>query len=176
MSQLSDEWVAGPDGMRRRDGARALVLDGTGRILLQRAHDLDDPERHWWFTPGGGIAPGESPRDAVVRELREETGLVVHGDALVGPVATRTAVFDFLRERVRQDEVFFLLHVPPDTALSTAGLTAFEDQFMDELAWIDIDAIPRLPDEVFPRDLHTLLAELAEGWDGVLRTLTEQDD
>src|SRR5262245_48751774 len=39
-----------------------------------------------WSVPGGRVEPGESDTDAVVREVREETGLKVRPGALVGHV------------------------------------------------------------------------------------------
>ncbi|HMQ65784.1 MAG TPA: NUDIX domain-containing protein, partial [Arachnia sp.] len=97
-------WVVGPDGMPRRDAARVLLFDGAGRLLLVNAHDAQDPARSWWFTIGGGIDDGESARDAAVREVREETGIVLAPEDLVGPVALRSSVFDFFARHVRQDE------------------------------------------------------------------------
>lgn len=174
MSQLGSEWVLGPDGLRRRDGARILLLDGEGRILLQRAHDVDNPSRSWWFTVGGGIQPGEDPRDAAVRELAEETGIQLKRSALIGPVATRSAVFDFLAETVRQDEVFFLATLPGGARPASDGWTAVERLFLDSQEWVEIDEIPRIEVEVFPADLHELLTELAGGWDGHVRELRPQ--
>ena len=55
--------------------ASALVLDGDGRILLARR--AVDPDRGKWDLPGGFLEEGEEPRDALVRELREETSLEV---------------------------------------------------------------------------------------------------
>jgi len=50
-----------------------VVLDALGRVLLvQRARP---PSVGSWTLPGGRIHQGEAPRAAVVRELREETGL-----------------------------------------------------------------------------------------------------
>jgi 8-oxo-dGTP diphosphatase len=63
----------------------ALVYDAQGRLLLvQRAND---PGRGRWSLPGGKVEPGETDAAAVVREVREETGLVVTPGRLVGMVA-----------------------------------------------------------------------------------------
>ena len=57
---------------RPRPAARVVLLDADDRVLLIRA-EWDGQSR--WFTPGGGIEPGETPEQAARRELREETGL-----------------------------------------------------------------------------------------------------
>ncbi|NMO92557.1 NUDIX domain-containing protein [Actinomycetospora sp. TBRC 11914] len=55
--------------------AGAVVRDAAGRLLLvQRGHD---PEAGRWTLPGGRVEAGESPAEAVVREVAEETGLEV---------------------------------------------------------------------------------------------------
>lgn len=56
-------------------GVTGVVGDGDGRVLLLR-HRFWDPEQQWGF-PGGFAKRGEQPRDTVVREVREETGLEV---------------------------------------------------------------------------------------------------
>jgi 8-oxo-dGTP pyrophosphatase MutT (NUDIX family) len=55
----------------------AIVRDGD-RILMVRQQGPDDAAS-WWFLPSGKIEPGESPVQAVARELREETGIAVAG-------------------------------------------------------------------------------------------------
>jgi 8-oxo-dGTP diphosphatase len=63
----------------------AIVKDGRGRLLLiQRGHE---PGAGLWSLPGGRVEPGETGEQAVVREIREETGLDVVCDRLVGSVA-----------------------------------------------------------------------------------------
>ena len=73
----------------------AIIKDEAGRLLLiQRGHE---PEAGRWSLPGGRIGPGESDEQAVVREIREETGLLVTCGALVGSVerpGLRGAVVD----------------------------------------------------------------------------------
>ncbi|TKJ19126.1 NUDIX domain-containing protein [Blastococcus sp. CCUG 61487] len=60
----------------------AVVLDDAGRLLLiRRGHA---PSAGLWSVPGGRVEAGETLTDAVVREVREETGLAVRPDAVVG--------------------------------------------------------------------------------------------
>ena len=62
----------------------AIITDRAGRLLLiKRGHD---PEAGRWSVPGGRIEPGETDQEAVIREVREETGLEVEVGRLVGEV------------------------------------------------------------------------------------------
>ncbi len=60
----------------RRIAAYGVARDAAGRVLLVRLSDRTDSPGTW-LLPGGGVHQGEHPRDAVVREFREETGLDV---------------------------------------------------------------------------------------------------
>ena len=71
--------------------ATGLVFDDDGRVLLA-LHSTGNV----WAAPGGAIDPDESPVDAAVREVWEETGLVVEPVGLAG-------VFGGPEFRVRYD-------------------------------------------------------------------------
>jgi len=62
-----------------RPAASAVIFDRRGRLLLQQRSDGGQ-----WGLPGGSVEIGESVRDAVAREVREETGLIVAVRRLVG--------------------------------------------------------------------------------------------
>jgi ADP-ribose pyrophosphatase YjhB (NUDIX family) len=62
--------------------ASAVVVDAQGRVMLTRR--ALEPARDMWDLPGGFVEAGEHPEDAVRRELREETGLAVELDGLLG--------------------------------------------------------------------------------------------
>ena len=60
-----------------RNAARVLLIDPGGRLLLVHGGDPADPSAgSWWFTPGGGMEPGES--------AEEVTGALT-GAGAVGP-------------------------------------------------------------------------------------------
>ncbi|HLS49767.1 MAG TPA: NUDIX domain-containing protein [Actinomycetaceae bacterium] len=171
--QLGPEWLPGPDGIPFRRGARILLLDPADRLLLVRGHDIDDPARSWWFTVGGGIDPGETAREAAVRELREETGVVLAPTDLHGPVARRSATFHFLRQRVRQDEEFFFARTDRPQELTTTGWTEIERQFMDEARWWPLEELTHTEATVYPASLAAVVGKLRRGWDGTLLDITE---
>ena len=123
----------------------AVVHDAAGRLLLiQRGHD---PHRGRWSLPGGRIEPGESPEQAVVREVREETGLDVRAERHVGQVSIPGdgVVFDVL-------DLACVLTDP--RAQPVAGDDADAAMFADAAT---LDGLPCTP----------LLVETLRGW-GVL--------
>lgn len=60
-------------------GVAAIVRDASERVLFM--HRADDGR---WGLPAGAIDPGESPAQAIVREVREETGLDVRAIRVAG--------------------------------------------------------------------------------------------
>jgi 8-oxo-dGTP diphosphatase len=73
----------------------AVISDKAGRLLMIRRRN--EPGAGLWSLPGGRIEAGESDEQAVVREIREETGLSVTVGALLGAVerpGLRGAVID----------------------------------------------------------------------------------
>jgi ADP-ribose pyrophosphatase YjhB (NUDIX family) len=73
----------------------AVIKDAQGRLLLiKRGHA---PGAGLWSLPGGRIEPRETDAQALEREMREETGLLVEAGALIGTVrrpAPDGGVFD----------------------------------------------------------------------------------
>ncbi|MCX6466514.1 MAG: NUDIX domain-containing protein [Pseudonocardiales bacterium] len=120
---------------RQRLGAYAVCVQG-GAVLLSRF-----TRSGRWTLPGGGVDHGEHPRDAVVREVFEETGLAF----VVGPL------LDVLSHRFE--------HTDPDGVLVdvhnvqvlfggvvTGGTLTFEiGGSSDHAAWIPLADLAELP-------------------------------
>jgi ADP-ribose pyrophosphatase YjhB (NUDIX family) len=77
--------------------ASAVVVDQAGRILLHRRDD-----NGLWSIPGGAMEVGERIADTVVREVKEETGLEVEPEAIVGIYSDPRHVVDYANGEVRQ--------------------------------------------------------------------------
>lgn len=174
-------WLKGPDGLLERSAARILAFDPNGRILLLRGHDEAEPERSWWFTVGGGIDPGESPRQAAVREFFEETSIEISTARLIGPVARRESIFHFAHHDRRQFEEIFIAHLTAQESevarsWNKQSLSAPEMRLLDELAWWDIDELERTAGavEVYPIGIAGLSRSWWAGWDGEVLELFEE--
>ncbi len=59
--------------------AFVVIFDKKGRVLLSHRRTLDV-----WNLPGGSVEFGELPTDAAIREVKEETGLKIKIEELVG--------------------------------------------------------------------------------------------
>jgi 8-oxo-dGTP pyrophosphatase MutT (NUDIX family) len=164
------------DRPRIRATARVLLLDPAGRLLLfgARLVDLATPPGDvlYWYSPGGAIEPGESAREAAVRELAEEIGLVVGEAELAGPVWLRRAVGPLLGELVDARETYFALRdvVHEVDVSGQTELEAYEDQ---PYRWWTAGQIRASEETFVPPELADLLQELLDGpFPGVPRVLS----
>ncbi|MEO5950498.1 MAG: NUDIX hydrolase [Candidatus Saccharimonadales bacterium] len=71
---------------KRVSSATLIIENENGQVIVEKAHY----KRYWTF-PGGIIDPGETPKQAAVRETREEIGLTIDPE-LVSFVAVATRV------------------------------------------------------------------------------------
>ncbi len=148
-----------------RPTARLCVFDPRDRMLLIRYRTtppVAPPYSHLksiWFTPGGGLDPGETPRQAAARELMEETGL----DAPIGPeVAFRRAPVTFFIKKVIVVERYFLVRTATPI-VDTSFLADTEDDDVEEVGWWSMAELQQLTHHVEPPTLIPLALRLARG-------------
>ena len=123
----------------------AVIKDDQGRLLLiKRGHA---PGAGLWSLPGGRIEAGETDAEALVREMREETGLAVEPGQLVGTVRRPAQDGDVLDIR--------------DYAATVTGGTLHAGDDAAEARWVAPGELESLP-------LTEGLVEALTSW-GVLR-------
>jgi len=107
-------------------GVTGLGVDENGRVLLAR-HRFGAPQ---WRFLGGFLHPRERVEDALAREIREETGLVIE----VGPVLE--VVTGYRWERV---EIVFAYRVASGSAALTSEIEELRSFPPDELPEVRAD-------------------------------------
>ena len=128
----------------QRVAAYALVVrgsDGAQEVLLTR-NSHRGPHPGWWTLPGGGIDHGEEARLALVREVREETGL----DCTPGEVLeVGSTHFEGTAPSGRRED-FHSLQLVFDAVVSAGEPAVLEvDGTTDAAAWVAVSALGAEP-------------------------------
>lgn len=149
----------------KRPTARLFLFDPQDRLLLIRystTPPVDPPYQDVesiWFTPGGGLEPGESAREAAARELTEETGLSLP----IGPeVAFREEDVTFFIRKVCVVERYFVVRSPTD-AIETSHLMVSETDDVLDVRWFTLAELAGLREHVEPPTLVDLAKRLLAG-------------
>ena len=135
-----------------RIGVFALIFR-EGEILLALRRDIE-----WWNLPGGGLEIGETVEEGVCREVREETGLEVEVDHLVGV---------YSKPQKQEVVLTFRCRVIGGTLTST--------EESRECRYFALDAMPV---NVLPKHRERIMDALLHQQHAVLRTqrsLSEED-
>lgn len=147
-----------------RETARVIVHNTSGRFLLLLTHfEARTGLSPRWITPGGGIDEGETPLEAAVRELREETGHVVRADDLGELIEAVHGYWDWPDGDNFHSYVdhFYALRVDDDFTIDTSGWTDSERHDVLELRWWTLDELRHENPIIGPPSLVTLLEELS---------------
>jgi len=149
----------------RRSAVRLVVIEPDGRVLLFRIREPRHPEQGTvWELPGGGIDPGESYVQAAVRELVEETGLVVDPGDVGDPSWRRRVTFKHAGVRRVQDEVVVAVRLRDRAPVVKEG-----QQSPDELdtylgaRWWTVAEVEASRERFFPGRLPSLLRRFLAG-------------
>jgi 8-oxo-dGTP pyrophosphatase MutT (NUDIX family) len=127
--------------------ASGIVFDDGGRVLLVFT------DEQLWMAPGGHLETGESPEEAVVRELREEISVLAVPETLVGIYTLRYQPGSHYRFAFR-----CRIHGEPRIG---------DEDEIKELGWFAPHALP----EPLARSAPVIIADAVAGRTGVVRTV-----
>lgn len=122
------------ENQRTRVAAYGLIVKDRSMVLCRIAAHVADGG--WWTLPGGGLNFGEDPADAMVREVFEETGLVVVPAGLAGLHSLHL---------VNDGHEFHAIRIIYWANIIEGQLTYEVDGSTDRCDWIHIDEIDTLP-------------------------------
>ncbi len=123
-------------------GVGAVIVDKAGRVFMAQRGPKAQNERGLWEFPGGAVEFGETLRDALVREIREEYGITV----AVGDLLTVT-------DHILPDEHQHWIS-PSYVCHIAAGTPSIQEpEKCAAIGWFSLDAIPGALTQITAHDL-----------------------
>ena len=150
--------------MRSRPSSRLLILNQQRELLLFQFefHEGALAGQRYWATPGGGVEPGESYKQAALRELFEETGMVI--DELGPQVGYRNFPLQMPDgETVLSQEKFWLIETDI-VAIDNSRRTAHERKVMTAHRWWSLHDIAATSEQIYPQALAMVLSGPSDNW------------
>jgi ADP-ribose pyrophosphatase YjhB (NUDIX family) len=126
-------------------GSFGVIFNEKGQVLLCHRTDYDA-----WNIPGGGVESGESPVDAIRREVKEETGLDVGSMRLVG-----------VYNKEGQNDIVFCF-----VCTIVGGAITLNDE-ADKIEYFDMDKIPK---NISPRHVERIRDAMKEYKEPIFKT------
>lgn len=105
------------------------VIEKDGKILLEKRNN--EPFKGYWTLPGGHIDFGETAEQAVIREVKEETGLTLKDVRFLG----------------YRDEIYPEINWHAEVLVfygSAEGKENAQESEVEELRWFDVDEAEKL--------------------------------
>jgi 8-oxo-dGTP pyrophosphatase MutT (NUDIX family) len=140
-----------------RRAVRAILLTPADEILLMRIRVIEKGEC-FWITPGGGIDPGETPEEALRRELREELGLE---GFLMGPLVwKREHTFNWENRRICQREQY---HIICMDRFEPQMYDLVEARSLDRFRWWPVADLAQSTERLTPLSLSNIVLRYLRG-------------
>jgi ADP-ribose pyrophosphatase YjhB (NUDIX family) len=129
---------------------RAVIIK-DGKILLIKRTKSD---LVYWVIPGGGVEMGETNKEALIRECKEELGVDIEVKDLISEIVSKK------KETVGQKEYFYLVDILAGTIGSGQGPefqnnSGYSGQY--DIEWIDIKSLSNV--DLKPGSIKNLLSE-----------------
>lgn len=138
--------ASGNTASQRQPTIAAAIITDAGKVLLVKRR-VSEGQLSWQF-PAGAVEEGETVEAAAVREVREETGLIVETEKILG-------------ERVHPATGRNMVYVACRVVEGNASVT--DEEELSELAWSSLAGLPSyVPHGLFEpvqRHLGSLLAD-----------------
>lgn len=136
----------------RRVTVRGIILD-DGKVFAQQLHGTIAKGGDWWCTPGGGIDDGENLRDALYREMIEETG--------IKPVIGNLLFIQQYAESPDKELLEFFFHITNTEDYHSVDLsqTSHGELEIAQFGFVDPKKVNLLPAELQEIDIASHIRE-----------------
>jgi 8-oxo-dGTP diphosphatase len=136
-STRENDWVRYTE-YDTRLAAYAVILDDLDRVLLALWNEAPEP---LWTMPGGGVELHETIEQALVREVKEETGYDVQPGRILG---VNTQVFGVMDREVDTERALKAVRIIYEATIIGGELTHEVGGTTDEARWFPLEDVPQI--------------------------------